>query len=122
MIKEGKIYSSEGRNVLRGTRRDYIFTLARQIGIECIEKNIEPYDVYSADEAFVTGTPFCIMPVSSFQFKKLGNNFGEITKMLLNQWSENVGLDIKEQIIKFNQSFAPGLESSTPYQHISKEK
>ncbi len=121
MVKDGTIYTSEARNVLRGTRRDYIFKLAEEIGVDCIEKNIEPYDVYTADEAFVTGTPFCILPVSSFQFKELGSKFGKITKNLLEKWSNNVGVDIKNQIINFNNNFSPSFGSSTPYQHISKK-
>ena len=35
-----------------------------------IEKNIEPYHIYTADEAFMTGTPFCILPVTSLNSQK----------------------------------------------------
>ena len=121
MIKSGKIYTSEGRNVLRGTRREYIFTLAKELGLECYEKNIEPYDVACADEAFVTGTPFCILPVTKFQSKRIGNGkFGTITKRLLKKWSENVNVDIQQQIIDYNNSFQPKILSSTPYKHVTK--
>ena len=118
IIKNNIIYTPEGRNLLRGTRRGYIFQLAKELNIECIEKNIEPYDVSSADEAFVTGTPFCILPVSSFQFKPIGNKcFGKITKRLLEKWSENVGLDIQKQIIEFNEEHQLHIKGSTPYKH-----
>ena len=30
-----------------------------------VERNIDAYDVYTADEAFMTGTPFCMLPVTS---------------------------------------------------------
>ena len=123
MIKCGKIYTSEGRNVLRGTRRDYIFTLAKELGLECFERNIEPYDVACADEAFVTGTPFCILPVTQFQSQPIGDGkFGSITKSLLGKWSKNVGVDIKQQIIDYNKSFKTQIQSSTPYKHISKNR
>ena len=78
-------------------------------------KNIEQYDVYNADEAFVTATPFCILPVVSFQGSRIGDApqnsktcLGKITKLLLDRWSQNVGVDIVEQIFNLNQR----LESS----------
>ncbi len=122
IIKEGIIYTSQGRNVLRGTRREYIFTLADQLGIKCYEKNIEPYDVSCADEAFVTGTPFCILPVTQFQSRDIAQGcFGKITKQLLTQWSNNVGIDIQQQIINYNKSLDTELSSPTPYQYIPKD-
>ena len=42
IVKDNIIITPEGRNILRGVSRDYIFELAGQLGIECIEKNIEP--------------------------------------------------------------------------------
>ena len=99
IIKDRKIYTPEGRNILRGISRDYIFELAEQLNIECYEKNIEPYDVYLADEAFLTGTPFCILPTTSFNGKEIGNGkMGKITQNLLDKWSQNVDLDIMAQI------------------------
>ena len=48
--------------MLRGISRDYVMNeLCKQLKIKVIEKNIEPYDVYDADEAFISGTPFCIL-------------------------------------------------------------
>ena len=118
MIKDNVIYTPEGRNILRGTRRDYIFELAEQLNIECLERNLEPYDIYHADEAFVTGTPFCLLPVSSFQFKPIGDaKFGPLTKKIMTKWSENVGLDIMKQIIEFNKNHSKEIEGSSPYQH-----
>ena len=99
IIKDRKIYTPEGRNILRGISRDYIFELAEHLNIECYEKNIEPYDVYLADEAFLTGTPFCILPTTSFNGKEIGNGkMGKITQNLLDKWYQNVDLDIMAQI------------------------
>ncbi len=35
-------------------------------GIALSETDIQPYDVYTADEAFFTSTPYCIMPATRF--------------------------------------------------------
>ena len=122
IVKKGIVFTSQGRNILRGTRREYIFHLADQLGVECYEKNLEPYDVACADEAFVTGTPFCLLPVTKFQSKDIGNGkFGELTQQLLSQWSKNVGIDIKQQIIDYNESFDPQFKASTPYKHIKSD-
>ena len=119
IIKNGSIYTPEGRNILRGTRRAYIFELARELQIPCYEQNIEPYDVSTCDEAFVTATPFCILPVTSFQFIKIDSGqMGPITSMLLDKWSANVGVDIRQQILDFNaDSSAENITTTaaTPY-------
>jgi branched-chain amino acid aminotransferase len=117
MVKNGELYTPEGRNILRGISRQYVFEIADQLGIKCTEINIEPFDLYNADEAFLTGTPFCILPTTHLNGLPIGDGrMGEITKKLLSKWSENVGLDIIQQIRnyslevhKFNSS-AP-----TPY-------
>ena len=77
-----------------------------ELGYEYLEKNIEPYDVYCADEAFITGTPFCIMPVTSLNGINIGNGkFGDITKKVLKKWSKNVGLDIEKADKKMGPIF-----------------
>lgn len=115
IVKNSVIITPEGRNILRGISRAYIFELAEQLNLKCIEKNIEPYDVYTADEAFMTGTPFCLLPVTGLNGIEIGDGkIGRITKMLLDKWSENVGVDIVKQIKAFNKEIE-GIKGSTPY-------
>jgi branched-chain amino acid aminotransferase len=118
IIKNGEILTPEGRNILRGISRDYIFELAKQMNIPCREANIEPYDVYESEEAFMTATPFCILPTVSLQGIKIGNGkMGPITTSLLNQWSSNVGIDIKQQILDYgNEVSKIQASATTPYQ------
>ncbi|MBT6030924.1 MAG: branched-chain amino acid aminotransferase [Crocinitomicaceae bacterium] len=118
IVKNGEIITPEGRNILRGISREYIFEIAGQLGIPCRESNIEPYDVYEADEAFMTATPFCILPTVSLQGIKIGSGkMGIITTLLLQQWSKNVGVDIKGQIQEYGKEVAYlNTEATTPYQ------
>jgi len=84
-----------------------------------LKKNIEPYDVYTADEAFLTGTPFCILPTTTLNGIDIGDGkMGKITSALLHQWSKNVGLDIVQQIKTWSAEVQNGTSSSapTPYQ------
>jgi branched-chain amino acid aminotransferase len=118
IVKDGVIISPEGRNILRGISRDYIMKkLAPQLGLACVEKNIEVYDVLTADEAFMCATPFCILPVTSLNGSKVGNGtMGEITRMLLEAWSHNVGVDIIAQIKGWGQSQSShSTQSPSPY-------
>ena len=119
IVKNKKIITPEGRNILRGISRDYIFELAEQLGMECIEKNIEKYDVITADEAFMTGTPFSMLPVTQIEGINIRNGKrGEIFDRLLKKWSDNVGIDIEKQIIEFNKETSSTLTGSTPYKFV----
>jgi len=118
IVKDGELITPEPRNILRGISREYILEeLAPELGISCHEKNIEPYDVMNADESFMTGTPFCILPVTKLNRVLIGDGkMGEITKLLLDKWSENVGIDIISQIKEYSKSVKGGLNNApSPY-------
>ena len=103
IVKDNVIITPEPRNILRGVSRAYIFELAQKLRIPSVEKNIEPYDVITADEAFMTGTPFCILPVTGLNSVIIGEGkMGKVTRLLLNTWSKNVGVDIEGQIKKWD--------------------
>src|SRR5262249_19192077 len=123
LVREGKIFTPEPRNILRGVSRGYIFELAAQLGIRCHEQNLELFDAINADEAFVTGTPFCMLPVGEVEGQPLGQGKrGDITQALLDAWSANVGVDIEGQIRAWNA--APDetrVTGVTPYQFERKQ-
>ena len=99
IIKDEIIYTPKTTHCLDGISRRYIFEIAKELNLKCIEKDIEFYDVCAADEAFMTGTPFCILPVGSINGIKIGDKiYGNITKKLLNKWSKNVNVNIEEQL------------------------
>jgi branched-chain amino acid aminotransferase len=124
IIKNGVVITPEGRNILRGISRDYVMDeLCPQLGIPVVEKNIEPYDVYTADEAFMTGTPFCMLPVTSLNGNVIGTGkVGDVFKQIINRWSVNSGVDIFKQIQTWDASRAPSIGGSapTPYRFKSK--
>jgi branched-chain amino acid aminotransferase len=124
IVKEGVVITPEGRNILRGVSRKYVIEeLCPQLGILVVEKNIEPYDVYTADEAFMTGTPFCMLPVTSLNSCDIGDGrVGEVFSSILKAWSEKTGVDIKKQIIAWNsESSANETDAPTPYQFKNKK-
>jgi branched-chain amino acid aminotransferase len=117
IVKDNVVITPEGRNILRGISRMYIFQLCKELNLKCIEKNIEQYDVYTADEAFMTGTPFCALPVTSLNGEPIADGKpGKVLTMLLNKWSENVGLDIKKQIQTYESESSSNVSNAaSPY-------
>ena len=121
IVKDNAVITPEPRNILRGISRAYIFELAEQLNLKCVEKNIEPYDVVTADEAFMTATPFCLMPVTQLNGQDIGTGcVGPVSLNLLNQWGENVGVDIVGQVKNWDESAASKVQKGpTPYKFNS---
>ena len=118
IVKNGAVITPEGRNILRGISRACVMEeLAPRLDMKVVEKNIEPYDVYTADEAFMTGTPFCMLPVTRFNGLPIGKgSVGAAFKALLRKWSTNTGVDIEKQIKAWNLADAPSQsDAPTPY-------
>ena len=117
IVKDNKVFTPKGKDILRGISRDYVINhLCKKLKIEVYEKNFEPYDVYAADEAFMTGTPFCMLPVTSLNGLKIGDGArGKIFNKLLSRWSKNVGLDIELQIKNWDKKNKKDISGVTPY-------
>ena len=123
IIKDNTIISPEGRDILRGISREYVMKeLCPQLGLKVVEKNIDPYDVYTADEAFMTGTPFCMLPVTKLNGLPIGDGkVGSVFNSILKVWSENTGVDISKQIQTWNNTDgASSSDAPTPYRFKSK--
>jgi len=124
IIKNGTVISPEGRNILRGISRAYVMEeLCPQLQIPVIEKNIDAYDVYTADEAFMTGTPFCMLPVTSLNGASIGTGkVGPVYQQMLAGWSQNTGVDIRQQIQAWDaaRGATGGPQAPTPYRFKSK--
>ena len=53
----------------------------------------------------MTGTPFCILPATKLNNLVIGDGkMGKITKLLLDKWSKNVGLDIVQQVKHYSKT------------------
>lgn len=118
------LITPEGRNILRGISRECVMEeLCPQLGMTVLEKNIEAYDVYTADEAFMTGTPFCMLPVTSINGSPISaGSIGDGFCRMLAQSSSNMGVDISGQITRWDSEGTSLGESSapTPYRFKSK--
>lgn len=101
VVKDGVVITPREQYILAGISRSTVIEIAQELGIEVKETDMDLYDAYTADEAFVTSTSFCICPVSSFNGNEVadGGVPGPVTKRLLNAYSGMVGVDIAGQYL-----------------------
>ena len=72
IIRNGKLYTPDLTSALEGITRDTIITFANEIGLPVIEKRITRDEVYSADEAFFTGTAAEVTPIRELDNRAIG--------------------------------------------------
>jgi branched-chain amino acid aminotransferase len=99
IVKEGKLYTPPIHvGILSGITRNTVMMIAEEMGIEVCEKEFTLFNVYSADECFLTGTAAEVVPVREVDQRVIGNGeVGPITKKLLktfHEYSQNHGTPI----------------------------
>ena len=100
IVKGKTIISPSSRNILGGVSLQTVRELAPQIGMEFVERDIQPYDVVNADEAWLTTTPYCMAPVTRINTTPIADGKpGPCFRKMLSAWSQVVGLDIETQVL-----------------------
>ncbi len=83
IVRNGKIYTPDLTAALEGITRDTIIQLATELGYQIIEKRITRDEVYSADEAFFTGTAAEVTPIRELDNRAIGEGTrGPVTTQL----------------------------------------
>ncbi|MGB7184300.1 MAG: branched-chain amino acid transaminase [Burkholderiaceae bacterium] len=83
IVRGGRIYTPDLASCLDGITRDSVVTIARDLGIEVIEKRITRDEMYLADEAFFTGTAAEVTPIRELDNRMIGaGKRGPITEQL----------------------------------------
>ena len=92
IVKSGKIYTPDLASCLDGITRDSVVTIARDLGIEVIEKRITRDEVYCADEAFFTGTAAEVTPIRELDGRAIGEGSrGPVTEKIQSMFFDIVG-------------------------------
>lgn len=73
IVVKGQVWTSTGQHCLNGITRGKVIELARANGIPVFEKDFSLVDVYSADEAFVTGTFGGLTPAVKIDGQAIGD-------------------------------------------------
>ena len=102
IVTDGVIRTPTDTAILAGISRDMVLDLAEQLEVPASEEDLQPYDVYTADECFFSSTPFSILPVTYVDRRPIGDGRpGPMTHNLLAAWSEAVGIDVVDQALRF---------------------
>ena len=72
IIRKGKLYTPDLTSALEGITRDTVVTIAQEMGLQLVEKRITRDEVYSADEAFFTGTAAEVTPIRELDRRQIG--------------------------------------------------
>jgi branched-chain amino acid aminotransferase len=105
LVRDGELTTPRERFVLPGVTRQAVFDLARELGIACIERDIDLYDAYTADECFLTSTSLVVCGVKSLNGRKFaaGAVPGPVTRQLTAAFKRLVGCDFVAQYLRHLQ-------------------
>ena len=101
LVKNGVVATPKGQYVLEGITRGTVLDLAGGLGLEKSECDLDLFDAYTADEAFLTSTSLCICPVSAVNGTPIGDGSppGPVTRRLMQAFSDLAGMDFEEQYL-----------------------
>jgi branched-chain amino acid aminotransferase len=100
LVRDGKIRTPREKFVLPGVSRETAIELASDLGIECTEDDLDLYDAYNADEAFITSTSLCICPIASINGVKMpAGAYGQVTQKLIDAYVDLVDCDFVQQYL-----------------------
>jgi len=85
IVKDGKILTPpSSTGALAGITAQVATKLAKSLGYEVTETNITPFQLFTADEAFFTGTAMEMVPIREVNKRQIGNGSpGPVTKKLM---------------------------------------
>lgn len=89
LVKEGDLYTPSVQDALEGITRNTVIEIALREGLNVHETKLTSYDVYNADEIFVTGSGAGIITVTEVDKREVsGGRMGEITRRLSSLYDE----------------------------------
>ena len=83
IVRQGNLYTPSAENILMGITRETVCEIAQKEGLEVIEDRLIPYDVYNADEVFLSSTAGGIIPIVEVDGRTISSGKpGSVTKRL----------------------------------------
>ncbi|HET7410729.1 MAG TPA: aminotransferase class IV [Paracoccaceae bacterium] len=100
LVRDGELLTPREKFVLPGVSRATVIELASKLGVPFREADLDLYDAYTADEAFITSTSLCICPVRSVNGTETGAGaYGPVTKRLIDAYVDLVDCDFVQQYL-----------------------
>ncbi|WP_299129330.1 aminotransferase class IV [uncultured Winogradskyella sp.] len=96
IVKNNEVWTSTSKYCMNGITRGKVLEVCKNNGIVHYEKDFSLFDVYGADEAFVTGTFGGLTPVTKIDGRLIGNGkYGEVTKHLSHLYEVLIENEVK---------------------------
>ncbi|MDE3083734.1 MAG: branched-chain-amino-acid transaminase [Verrucomicrobiota bacterium] len=95
IVHKGAIITpAASQSALKGITRDTIFAIAAELKVPICENNLTRYDVWNADECFLTGTGAEVIPVVKLDGREIGSGKpGPITQSVLASFRRRVQIE-----------------------------
>ncbi len=92
VVQKGEIFTpAASQGALKGITRQTIFDIAKELGVPMREADLTRYDVWCADEGFLTGTGAEVIPFVKLDGRELGDGKpGPVTKKVLASFRKRV--------------------------------
>ena len=90
IVRDGEVWTSPPEYCLGGITRGNILRVCRDNGIPALEKRFSLFDVYSADEAFITGTFAGVSPVVSVDGRTIAHLNGPVSQRIAKLYADLV--------------------------------
>jgi len=89
-IKNGQVFTPPiSAGALAGVTREAMFDISAQLGVTISEPNMTRYDIYTADECFLTGTAAEVIPVTKLDTRVIGDGKpGPLTLKFIEKFHE----------------------------------
>jgi branched-chain amino acid aminotransferase len=102
LVQGGTLFTPREQFVLAGISRDTVIALAREGGLTVVEKDLDLFDAYNADEVFLTSTSLCVCPVQSINGAVVGDGRvpGPVTRRVTEAYCRLVDFDFVAQYLK----------------------
>ena len=109
LLRDGVLHTPEVTSCLQGITRDTVMTLARErLGIEVRERRITRDELYTADEAFFTGTAAEILPIRELDGRRVGRGAGRpVTEQLQQLYRRLVRGELEQDLLAYRDWLCP---------------
>jgi branched-chain amino acid aminotransferase len=103
IVRGEELLTPREKFVLPGVSRQTVIDLAQKESLIVREADLDLYDAYNADEAFLTSTSLCICPITRINGATIGKEgrvWGPVTQRLADAYRDYVGHDFVGQYLK----------------------
>ncbi|MFN1834643.1 aminotransferase class IV [Balneola sp. MJW-20] len=98
IVRKGEVWTSTGQYCMNGITRGKVIEVCQKAGIPCHQKNFSLFDVYGADEAFVTGSFGGLTPVTEVDGRTISESVpGKMTSHLQDLYKRSIDEAVKQE-------------------------